>query len=63
MSRTRRLIDLETHSEVFGWVLGVLADGGLLNGQRIAVDATMLEANAAMRSIVRRDMDEATTNF
>jgi len=49
MSRTRRLIDLDTHREVFSWVLGVLADRGLLQGQRIAVDATTLEANAAMR--------------
>src|SRR5438128_2992833 len=54
ISRTRRLIDLDTHREVFAWVLGVLADRGLLKGQRIAIDATTLEANAAMRSIVRR---------
>src|SRR6266581_6056825 len=58
ISRTRRLIDLDTHREVFGWVLGVLADRGLLKGQRIAIDATTLEANAAMRSIVRRDTGE-----
>jgi transposase len=54
ISRTRRLIDLDTHREVFTWVLEVLADRGLLKGQRIAIDATTLEANAAMRSIVRR---------
>src|SRR5580692_3987665 len=36
ISRTRRLIDLDTHREVFAWVLGVLADRGLLKGQRIA---------------------------
>ena len=58
ISRTRRLIDLETHREVFAWVLGVLADRGLLKGKRIAIDATTLEANAAMRSIVRRDTGE-----
>jgi transposase len=58
ISRTRRLIDLDTHREVFGWVLGVLADRGLLKGQRIAIDATTLEANAAMRAIVRRDTGE-----
>ena len=34
ISRTRRLIDLDTHREVFGWVLGVLADRGLLKGKR-----------------------------
>jgi transposase len=49
ISRTRRLIDLDTHREVFAWVLGVLADRGLLKGQRIAIDATTLGANAAMR--------------
>jgi transposase len=55
ISRTRRLIDIETHRKVFGWVLGVLADRGLLKGKIVGVDATTLEANAAMRSIVRRD--------
>jgi transposase len=55
ISRTRRLIDLETHRKVFGWVLGLLADRGLLKGKMVGIDATTLEANAAMRSIVRRD--------
>src|SRR5664279_2101956 len=63
ISRTRRLIDLDTHREVFSWVLGVLADRGLLKGQRIAIDATTLEANAAMRSIVRRDTGESYDEF
>src|SRR5271170_2428295 len=63
IARTRRLIDLDTHREVFGWVLGVLADRGLLKGQRIAIDATTLEANAAMRSIVRRDTGESYEEF
>src|ERR1022692_2842792 len=63
ISRTRRLIDLDTHREVFGWVLGVLADHGLLQGQRIAIDATTLEANAAMRSIVRRDSGGSYEEF
>jgi transposase len=55
ISRTRRLIDLETHQAVFTWVLGVLDVAGLIKGKTIGVDATTLEANAAMRSIVRRD--------
>jgi transposase len=63
ISRTRRLIDLDTHREVFGWVLGILADRGLVQGQRIAIDATTLEANAAMRSIVRRDTGESYDDF
>src|SRR6202041_727637 len=44
ISRTRRLIDVETHREVFRWVLGVLAEKGLLKGQTLGVDATTLEA-------------------
>jgi transposase len=55
ISRTRRLIDVETHERVFTWVLERLAKGGLLGGKTIGIDATTLEANAAMRSIVRRD--------
>ena len=59
LSRTRRLYWLSTHQAVFGWVLKVLATEGLIRGETIAIDATTLEANAAMRSIVRRDTDEA----
>jgi transposase len=63
ISRTRRLIDLDTHREVFAWVLNLLADRGLLKGKGMAVDATTLEANAAMRSIVRRDTGESYEEF
>lgn len=63
LSRTRRLIDVETHDEVFGWILGVLAKEGLLKGKTLGVDATTLEANAALRSIVRRDTGESYTDF
>ena len=63
ISRTRRLIDVETHRKVFGWVLGVLADQGLLKGKIVGVDATTLEANAAMRSIVRRDNGQSYEKF
>jgi transposase len=47
ISRTRRLIDVETHREVFQWVLKVLADYDLVSGKTIGIDATTLEANAA----------------
>ncbi len=56
ISRTRRLIALETHRAVFTWVQDRLAAAGLLKGRTVAIDATTLEANAAMRSIVRRDI-------
>jgi transposase len=63
ISRNRRLIDVETHQEVFAWVLSVLGKEGLLRGQTIGVDATTLEANAAMKSIVRRDTGEGYGEF
>jgi transposase len=63
ISRTRRLIDVETHRTVFGWVLKVLAEEGLLKGNTVAIDGTTLEANAALRSIVRRETGEAYEDF
>ena len=63
ISRTRRRIDLETHAAVFGWALEVLARRGLIVGKRVAIDATTLEANAAMRSIVRRDTGASYEEF
>ena len=58
ISRNRRLIDAETHEEVFNWVLKLLAREKVLDGKTLLIDATTLEANAAMRSIVRRDSHE-----
>jgi transposase len=63
ISRTRRLLDVETHREVFTWVLGVIARKGLLQGKTLGMDATTLEANAALRSIVRRDSGESYQEF
>src|SRR5882724_10903246 len=63
ISRTRRLIDVETHRAVFTWVQERLVEAQLLKGKTIGIDATMLEANAAMRSIVRRDTAERYEEF
>lgn len=63
ISRTRRLIDLETHRAVFTWILQVLAREDLVKGKTIGIDATTLEANAALRSIVRRDSGETYQEF
>ena len=63
IARTRRLIDLETHRAVFTWVQQRLVEAGRLTGKTIAIDATTLEANAAMRSIVRRDTGESYQAF
>ena len=63
LSRIRQRLPLEVHQEVFNWVLKVLAEEGLLRGKTVAVDATTLEANAALRSIVRRDTGEGYDEY
>src|SRR6516225_3461326 len=63
ISRTRRLIDGETHQRIFTWVLERLAQGGLIKGKTIGVDSTTLEANAAMKSIIRRDTSESYNEY
>lgn len=63
ISRTRRLMDVETHRAVFTWVQPRLVEAGLLTGKTIGIDATTLEANAAMRSILRRDTGETYDAF
>jgi transposase len=55
LSRIRQRLDVDVHREVFGFVLKMLAQKGLLRGKTIGIDATTLEANAALRSIVRRE--------
>jgi transposase len=59
ISRTRRLIPAATHQRIFSFVLEQLAQAGLIKGKTIGVDSTTLEANAAMKSIVRRDTGES----
>ncbi|MDQ3419489.1 MAG: transposase [Acidobacteriota bacterium] len=63
ISRTRRLSDVEAQRAVFTWVLQRLADGGLVQGETIGIDATTLGANAASRSIVRRDTGDTYQEF
>ncbi len=63
VSRTRRRVAVETHLAVFTWVLQRLADAGLVRGATVGIDATTLEANAVLRSIVRRDTDADYETF
>jgi len=63
ISRTRRLIDVETHRAIFTWVQDRLVEAKLLPGRTVGIDATTLEANAAVRSIVRRDTGEGYVAF
>ena len=63
ISRTRRLFWVSTHKAVFSWVLKVLTAEGLVQGQTIAIDATTLEANAALKNIVRRDSGQSYNEY
>jgi transposase len=54
----RDRLPLEVHDQVFTWVLALAREKKLLDGKVLAVDSTTLEANAAMKSIVRRDSEE-----
>ena len=58
LSRTRARLPHEVHTAVFDWVLALIAEAGLVKGERIGVDASTMEANAALRNIVRRDTGE-----
>ena len=58
LTRTRDRLPLAVHAAVFQFVLQVADEQGLLQGKTVAVDATTLEANAAMKSIVQRDTGE-----
>ena len=77
LSKTRARLPLEVHETIFAWVLQRLAEHGLIQGDRIGVDASTpprpfgrvpfgvgsmppasMEANAALRSIIRRDSGE-----
>ena len=63
LSRTRQRIALEAHAAVFAWVLGRLREAGLASGETVAVDATTLEANAALKGLRRKDTGEECRAF
>ena len=58
LSKTRARLPHEVHAAVFDWVLALIGEAGLVKGERIGVDASTMEANAALRNIVRRDTGE-----
>jgi len=63
ISRTRRLCWLETHKAVFSWVLKILSKEGWISGRTVSVEAATLEANAAMRNIVRRENGQSYNDY
>jgi IS5 family transposase len=58
LTNTRNRLPQEVFDEVFQFVLKIAADKKLVAGKTVGVDSTTLEANAAMKSIVRRDTGE-----
>ena len=63
LSRIRTRLPLEVHRDIFNYILTILARNNFIDGKTIGVDATTLEANAALRSIVRRDTDQGYDDF
>ncbi len=63
LSRIRQRLPVEVHEDVFTWILKVLSKAGLLKGKTVAVDATTLEANAALRSLRRRDTGQSYEDY
>ena len=58
VTEARARLPHEVHTAIFDWVLALIAEAGLVKGERIGVDASTMEANAALRNIVRRDTGE-----
>ena len=58
LTHIRERLPQEVHEKVFEWVLKVAVEKKLLTGKTVAVDSSTLEADAAMKSIVRRDTEE-----
>jgi transposase len=58
LSYIRQRLPLSVHEAMFVWVLALLQQKKLLKGKTVGVDSTTLEADAAMKSIVRRDTGE-----
>lgn len=63
LTRVRQRLPLELHQEVFAFVVKVAKTKGMVKGKTLAVDSTSLEANAAMKAIVRRDTGENWKEF
>ena len=63
LTRVRDRLPLEVHAAVFEWALRLVAEKGLMPGKTAAIDSTFLEANAAMKSIVRRDTGEDWNDY
>lgn len=59
LSKTRSRLPHEVHDKIFAWVLALVAAHDLVKAERVGVDGSTMEANAALRAIVRRDTGES----
>ena len=63
ISKTRRRISPEAHQEVFTWMLSQLRASGLAKGEKVAVDAAKLGANAAIKTLQRKESKASYKEF
>lgn len=63
LTRVHQRLPLEVHEQVFQFVLKIADQKGLLKGRAVVADSTFLEANAAMKSIVRKDTGESWNEY
>ena len=63
LSRTRRLLSLAVHEQVFSWVLERLREAGLAEGNNLTVDATTLQANAALKTLRHKQTQQGYRAF
>jgi transposase len=63
LSVIRERLPIQVHYSAFQWVLKLAREKKLLDGRTLGVDSTTLEANAAMKSIVRRDTEEGWREY
>jgi len=63
LSVIRDRLGEEAYQEVFLLILGALQEYGLLKGRQVGIDASVIEANAALKSLVNRNTEEAYWDF
>jgi transposase len=63
LSVIRDRLGEETYQKVFLLILSALQEHGLLKGQNVGIDASVIEANAALKSLINRDTEEAYWDY
>lgn len=63
ISKTHKRLPKEVFDEVFQFILRVAARKGLLGGEKLGIDSTKIQANASMKSIVRKDSGKGWRDY